>query len=66
MTDEEFVYVVTRDGKRVNYENYKTYKDALPEAKYWTSLIHKIVNGNKVDPESIVRIRKTTTPKRFR
>jgi hypothetical protein len=66
MVDEEFVYVVTRDGKRVNYENYKTYEAALPEAKYWTALIHKIVNGNKVDPRSVIKIRKTSTPKKFK
>ncbi len=66
MVDEKYVYVVTRDGRRVNRENYDTYDEALPEAQYWTSLIHKTINGNKVDPKSVIKIVKTSTPKRIR
>ncbi len=66
MVDEKYVYVVTRDGRRVNRENYDTYDEALPEAQYWTSLIHKTINGMKVDPKSVIKIVKTSTPKRIR
>ena len=66
MTDDKFVYVVTRDGRRVNRYNYDTYEDALPEAKYWTQLIHKVVNGSKWDPKSIIKIIKTDTPRKIR
>ena len=66
MVDEIFVYVVTRDGRRVNRANYDTYDDALPEARYWTSLIHKTINGFKVDPKSIIKIVKTSKPNRIR
>ena len=66
MIDQEFVYVVTRDGRRVSHTNYPTYEEALVEAQYWTALIHKIINGNKVDPKSIIKIAKTTTPRKFK
>jgi len=66
MPDEEYVYVVTRDGRRVSYTNHATKQDALEEATWWTNVINKIVNGRKWDPKSIIRIRKTNTPRKFK
>ena len=66
MTDDQFVYVVTRDKRRTSWKNFDTYEEALVEAQYWTSLIHKVVNGRKVDPTSVIKIVKTDTPKRIR
>ena len=60
MLNDEFVYVVTRDGRRVSFTNHVERKDAIEEAKYWTSLIHKW------DPWSIIRIEKTDKPKRIK
>ena len=66
MTDDQFVYVVTRDKRRTSWKNFDTYEEALVEAQYWTSLIHKVVNGRKWDPTSVIKIVKTDTPKRIR
>lgn len=55
---DDFVYVVTRDGRRVNNKNYTSKSEALVEAKYWTNLIHKEIHGRKVDPTSVVRVRR--------
>ena len=54
----EYLYVVTRDGRRVSSKNHDNRKDALTEAKYWTNLIHKYINGRQVDPRSVIRVRK--------
>ena len=66
MVDSNFVYVVTRDKRRTSWNNYATYEEALVEAKYWTSLIHKVINGTKWDPLSVIKIVKTDTPRRIR
>lgn len=54
--DDPYVFVVTRDGRRVSYTNHETREAALGEARYWTNLIHKVINGRKVDPTSIVTV----------
>lgn len=54
--DDPYVYVVTRDGRRVSHRNHEARETALVEARYWTNLIHKVINGRKVDPTSIVTI----------
>lgn len=66
MVDSNFVFVVTRDKRRTSWNNYETYEQALVEAQYWTSLIHKVVNGHKADPRSIIKIVKTDTPRRIK
>lgn len=65
-TNDDFVYVVTRDGRRVSFNNHPTRTDALVEAKWWTALINKEIHGRKVDPRSIIRIIRTDTPKRIK
>jgi hypothetical protein len=54
--DDPYVYVVTRDGRRVSHTNHESRQEALDEARYWTNLIHKVINGRKVDPHSIVTV----------
>jgi len=66
MLDEDYVYVVTRDGRRVSYTDHATKQDAMVEARWWTGVINKIVNGRKWDPRSIIRIARTNTPRRIR
>ena len=66
MLNDEFVYVVTRDGRRVSHKNHETRDEALHESKYWTNFIHKVVNGRKVDPRSVIRIVKTNKPKKIK
>ena len=66
MSQDEFVYVVTRDGRRVSHKNHATKDEALHESRYWTNLIHKVVNGRKVDPKSIIRIVRTDRPKKLK
>jgi hypothetical protein len=66
MVDSNFVYVVTRDKRRTSWNNYETYEEALVEAQWWTALIHKVINGRKVDPTSIIKIVKTDTPRKIK
>ena len=64
--NEEYVYVVTRDGRRVSHTNHKTKPDALVESKWWSGVINKVINGRKVDPRSIIRIVRTDRPKKIK
>ena len=67
MPQDEFVYVVTRDGRRVSHRNHLTKDEALRESAYWTRVIHTVLsNGVKVDPKSIIRIVKTDKPKKIK
>ena len=66
MLDTEFVFVVTRDGRRVSHTNHSTKEEALVESAYWTKFIHKDVGGYKADPKSVIRIIRTDKPKRIR
>lgn len=66
MPQDEFVYVVTRDGRRVSHTNHATKEDALQESRYWTNLIHKVINGQKVDAKSLIRIIRTDRPKKIK
>jgi hypothetical protein len=66
MANEQDVYVVTRDGRRVSFTNHETRAQALVEAKWWTALINKEIHGRKVDPRSIIRIIRTDNPKRIK
>lgn len=67
MSQEEFVYVVTRDGRRVSHKNHPTKDDALRESAYWTKVIHTILsNGQKADPKSVIRIVRTDKPKKIK
>jgi len=65
MDDIEY-YVVTRDGRRVSKNNHMAKELAMVEAKRWTSVIHKVVNGRKWDPNSIISIVKTNKPNRIK
>lgn len=62
----DYVFVVLRDGRRVSYNNHSSKAEAMEEARWWTGVINKVINGRKVDPKSIIRIQKTDTPKKFR
>jgi len=65
--DGQFVYVVTRDGRRVSHKNHATKQAAIEESKYWTKVIHTIVsNGQKADPRSVIRIVHTDKPKKIK
>lgn len=67
MSDDEYVYVVTRDGRRVSHTNHKTRDEALKESAYWTKVIHTVLrNGQKADPKSIIRIVRTNKPKKIK
>ena len=66
MSDGEFVYVVTRDGRRVSHKNHETRDSALQESAYWTKFIHKDLGGFKADPESVIRVVRTDKPKRIK
>ena len=67
MPQDEFVYVVTRDGRRVSHKNHLTRDEALRESAYWTKVIHKdLGNGRKWDPKSIIRIVRTDKPKKIK
>lgn len=61
--DDPYVYVVTRDGRRVSHTNHETREQSLNEARYWTNLIHKVINGRKVDPTSVVTVVKVRLSK---
>ena len=64
--DEQFVYVVTRDGRRVSHKNHTTKESALKESAYWTKFIHTDLGGYKADPKSVIRIRYTDKPNRIK
>lgn len=64
--ESKFVYVVTRDGRRVSHSNHEQREDAVKESKYWTKLIHNDLGGRKVDPNSIIRIVRTDKPNRIK
>lgn len=66
MASDEYVYVVTRDGRRVSHTNHLTKDDALEESAYWTRVIHKDLGGYKADPKSIIRIVRTNKPKKIK
>lgn len=66
MVSDEYVYVVTRDGRRVSYTNHLTREDALEESAYWTRFIHRDLGGYKADPKSIIRIVRTNTPRKIK
>lgn len=67
MSQDEFVYVVTRDGRRVSHKNHLTRDEALRESAYWTKFIHTVVaNGQKADPKSVIRIVRTNKPKKIK
>lgn len=67
MSDTEFVYVVTRDGRRVSHTNHDSRESALKESAYWTKFIHTTLsNGSKADPKSIIRVVRTDKPNRIR
>ena len=63
MTDDPTVYVVTRDGRRVSHSNHETREAAMEEARWWTNVIHKVINGRKVDPTSVIAIASTPLSK---
>lgn len=65
MTDIDY-YVVTRDGRRVSRNDHLSKDLAMLEAKRWTNLIHKVVNGRKWDPNSVISIVKTNKPNRIK
>ena len=66
MLDGEFVYVVTRDGRRVSHTNHGDRDSALKESAYWTKFIHTDVGGFKADPRSIIRVVRTDKPKKLK
>ena len=66
MVSDEYVYVVTRDGRRVSHTNHLTKDDALKESAYWTRVIHKDLGGYKADPKSVIRIVRTNKPKKIK
>lgn len=67
MVNDEYVYVVTRDGRRVSHTNHTTRDAALKESAYWTKFIHTVLsNGQKADPKSVIRIVRTNKPKRIK
>ena len=66
MVYDEYVFVVTRDGRRVSHTNHATKDSALEESAYWTRVIHKDLGGYKADPKSIIRIVRTNTPKKIK
>ena len=65
MQDTEY-YIVTRDGRRVSRNNHESKEMAMVEAKRWTALIHKVVNGRKWYPNSVISIVKTNKPNRIK
>lgn len=66
MSQDEFVYVVTRDGRRVSHKNHPTREEALKESAYWTKVIHSVVSTGKFDPKSVIRIIRTDRPKKIK
>ena len=67
MPQDEFVYVVTRDGRRVSHKNHNSRDEALQESAYWTKVIHTNTGaGWKWDPKSVIRIVRTDKPKKIK
>lgn len=66
MLEDEFVYVVTRDGRRVSHTNHPTRDEALHESAYWTKLIHTDLGGYKADPKSLIKVVRTNKPNRIK
>jgi hypothetical protein len=64
--EDNFVYVVTRDGRRVSHTNHVERSSAVEESRYWTKLIHNDIGGRKVDPKSIIKIVRTDKPNRIK
>lgn len=64
--EDKFVYVVTRDGRRVSHTNHDEKPPAVEESRYWTKLIHNVIGGTKVDPHSIIKIVRTNKPNRIK
>ena len=60
---KDFVYVVTRGGRRVEPENYLNLKQAQDRAN---KLINTIKSFDKPCSENIVKVVKTGTPHRVR
>jgi hypothetical protein len=58
--DQPYVYVVTRDGRRVSHTNHQTRESAIEESKYWTRVIHR------ADPRSMIRIVHTDKPRKIK
>lgn len=58
--EKEFVYVVTRDQRRVSSTNHRTHESASSEAQLWLR-----VKANW-DPSTKVEIRKTDDPQSIR
>jgi hypothetical protein len=66
MPESEYVYVVTRDGRRVSHTNHLVKDDAYVESAYWTRLIHTDLGGYKADPRSIISIVRTNKPNKIK
>ena len=66
MLEDEFVYVVTRDRRRVSHTNHVSRDSAYKESAYWTKLIHTDLGGYKADPKSIIKIVRTNKPNRIK
>jgi|9_EtaG_2_1085328.scaffolds.fasta_scaffold00459_14 hypothetical protein len=62
-SSKDFVYVVTRDGRRVEPENYSSLKDANIRAH---KLIETIKSFDKSSKKNSVKVVKTTIPHRVR
>ena len=67
MSDQDYVYVVTRDGRRVSHTNHESKESAIEESKFWTRAIHMdLGGGRKADPRSVVKIVRTDKPNRIK
>lgn len=67
MPQDEYVYVVTRDGRRVSHKNHNSREEALRESAYWTKVIHTVLStGKKVDPKSVIRVVRTDRPNKIK
>tara|TARA_R110000772_G_scaffold188075_1_gene299166 strand:- start:322 stop:522 length:201 start_codon:yes stop_codon:yes gene_type:complete len=66
MTNDVYVYVVTRDGRRVSHKNHEDRDSAIVESAYWTKVIHTDLGGYKADPKSEIRIIRTDKPNRVK
>ena len=60
MIDSKIVYVVTRDGRRTEEQNYSTHAQAKARADSLKALLAKW------DPSSVVGVVKTDKPRRIR
>lgn len=58
--DNDSVYVVTRDSRRVSFANHRTHESAASEAELWLR-----VKANW-DPSTKVEIRRTDDPQAIR